>query len=359
MNPRDRLRLDGFQDFYRRRNERALLGIIHGSEYPLHRYPASAKLPESRPLTPDDLDLPGYLRDGDALWQRHEATGDDTFWSASIFWGVPWVEAVIGCPLRVNHRTGSIHTEVPPGFDGAASLPKVDDSNPWMRALRHHARRLGEHAAGRYPLATTRMRGISDLLAALYGGQELIFAMMEKPDEVRATADRLGEIWIQVARAQLEAYPLFEGGHGAYLYNLWTPAGTAFYQDDSVALLSPDLFEEFILPVAKKIASELPCLMHLHPTGFLPWQRWLELPFVAVELHIDHGGPSAKKLEPIHRAILERKPLVVWGELGDEDLADVLRLPPGGLLVSVLARDPARAVRAMEIAGRGALSSAR
>lgn len=352
MKPSTEERVAQFQRFYGRDNARALLGIVHGSEYPLHRYPIAAKLPESRALTPDDLDLPGLLRDGDALWQRHEATGDDSFWGASVFWGVPWVEAILGCPLKASHQTGSIHTEPPPGFGGASTLPKVDDSNPWFRALKMHAKRLGEHAAGRYPLATTRMRGVSDLLAALYGGQELIFAMMEKPEEVLETAKRLGEIWVQVARAQLECYPLFHGGHGAYLYNLWTPAGTAFYQDDSVALLSPDLFEEFIYPVAKTIAGEIPCLMHMHPTGFLPWEKWLELPFVSMELHIDRGGPSAKKLEPIHRKILSRKPLLVWGELEDDDLTALLALPPGGLMLSVLAKDAPRAARVLELAGR-------
>ena len=78
-----------FRQYYAKENERPLLGFFCGSEYPLHRYPASRSLPEDRPLTPDDFLIEPYLDDCDALFEHHEACGGDFIWAGSAFWGIP------------------------------------------------------------------------------------------------------------------------------------------------------------------------------------------------------------------------------------------------------------------------------
>jgi hypothetical protein len=104
-------------------NDRPLFGFYVRSEYRLFRYPATRSLPDDRPLTPDDFDVAPYLDDCDQLFAEHEACGGDFIWSASAYWGIPWLEAALGCPIIADHNTGSIRSETPAAFSGPESIP--------------------------------------------------------------------------------------------------------------------------------------------------------------------------------------------------------------------------------------------
>ncbi len=328
-------RVARFRRYYERVNDRPLLGFFVGSEYPLHRYRASNVLPEGRPLEPDDFDVAPYLDDCDRLFEEHEACGGDFIWSASAFWGIPWLEAALGCPILADRSTGSIRAELPPAFAGPLDLEEFDPCSPWMRKAVEFIDRMAERSAGRWPVGTTRMRGIADLIAALYGADAFVYAMMDKPDEIKDLCRKLTDFWIAFGRLQLDHIPAFHGGVGSFYYNMWAPAGTVWHQEDAAALLSPPLYDEFIREHDQRIAEAFDgCIMHQHPARFVPTDFYLQMPFTALELHIDKGGPDAEALYETHLKILERKPLVIWGDLSEPDMDWIFeKLPSGGLAV--------------------------
>lgn len=335
-----------FRQFYARENERPLLGFFWGSEYPVHRYEAARAIPVGRELVPDDFPVEPYLDDCDRLFDVHEQCGGDFLWSASMFWGIPWVEAALGCPIVLgSHASGSIHAEKPAGYTGAESLPDFSLDNAWVRKAIDFLRQIARRSAGRYPLATTRMRGISDLLAVLYGSEDLIFQMMAEPEEVKQTAAKLRDFWIAFGRMQIERIPEFHGGIGSFYYNAWAPRATIWHQEDAAALLSPRLFERFIKPCDEAIVEAFDgCIMHLHSTGYLPVDHYVGMGFTAIEMHIDRGGPSAEALLEKHRMILERTPLIIWGDVPERDLDWIFsKLPARGLAVITVVESPRQA----------------
>jgi hypothetical protein len=334
-------RVDGFRRYYQRLNERPLLGFFCGSEYPLFRYRAAVALPTDRPLRPEDFDAAAYAADAARLFEEHENCGGDFIWAGSAFWGIPWVEAVIGCSLYADQSTGSISSRKPTDLRGPDGVPDFDPCHPWIAKLGEMLDCLAETSLGQWPISTTRMRGISDLLTALYGSAEFIFAMMERPEEVQNTCRRLTDLWIQIGQFQLERIPLFRNGVGSYGYNMWAPPGTIWHQEDAVAMLSPRLFDEFIRPCDQRIVGAFEhCIIHTHPSGFLPMDAYLGMDFTAIELHIDQGGPTVQELWNQHRQILEKKPLLIWGRLGEDELDWVFsRLPPQGLAVMSIVAD--------------------
>jgi hypothetical protein len=342
MNPWKRSieeRVARFKRFYRRQNDRPLLGFFYGSEYPVHRYETGKTIPVGRALTPDDFPVEPYLDDYDRLFDLHEACGGDFIWSASIFWGIPWLEAALGCPIQLSsYESGSIHAEKSTGFRNADDIPVFSMDNPWVLKAVEYLEKSAARSNGRYPLATTRMRGISDLLAVLYGDQEFIFTMMSDPDEIKRAADRLGDFWIAFGKMQIDRIPLFHGGIGSFYYNAWASKGTIWHQEDAVALLSPDLFDRFIRDVDGRIASAFDgCIMHQHSTGYVPTERYLEMDFTALELHIDAGGPSAEQLFETHKMILAQKPLLIWGDIPETDMDWIFsKLPHEGLAVQTV-----------------------
>ncbi|MBI4977410.1 MAG: hypothetical protein HZC28_08015 [Spirochaetes bacterium] len=338
-------RVDNFKQCYARKNKRPLFGFVIGSEYPLYRYRASQTLPDGKPLTPSDFQPAEYIADYNRMTDEQNAYGGDLIYSASAFWGIPWLEAALGCPIVAEQSTGSIYSKSPAGFSPAA-IPSFNPSSPWNDLMCRFLDAAARASDGRYPLATTRMRGISDLLSALYGGEQFLFAMMEKPDEVMAVCERLTDFWIAHAKLQLAHIPLFHGGVGSYLYNVWAPANTVWMQEDSAALLSPDLYRTFIEPCNRRIARELNIIVHMHPTGYYPFREYAAMEPRALELHLDHGGPSASQLTPVHREILSKTPLIIWGDISDDDLSHMLtNLPPEGLIITALVADKAHADR--------------
>jgi hypothetical protein len=335
-------RVERFRRFYQRTNERPLLGFFVGSDYPLRRYRASDDLPTQQSLTPEDFKVESYLDDCDRLFDLHEACGGDFIWSASAFWGIPWLEVALGCPIYADHSTGSIHAKPPSNFNGPDSIPDFDANSPWMRKVVEFLDRMAERSSGRWPIGTTRMRGISDLLSALYGGSEFILAMLDRPDEVKEVCRKLTDFWIKFGKLQLAHIPPFHGGVGSFYYNLWAPAGTIWHQEDAAALLSPKLYDEFIHEHDDRIARAFDgCIMHQHPTKFVPTDFYLKMPFLALELHVDEGGPSAEALYTTHLKILAQKPLVIWGNISERDSDWIFKkLPSAGLAVITVVEDP-------------------
>lgn len=338
-------RVQRFRSYYAKENDRPLLGFFVGSEYPLFRYRAASNLPTSRALTADDFPVEAYLDDCDRLFAEHEACGGDFIWSASAFWGIPWLEAALGCSLYADHRSGCIHTSPPEGFSTGGQLPRFDPQSPWIAKAKEFLLAMAESSRGRYPIGTTRMRGIADLLAALYGGEGFVYAMIEEPERVHEICWQLTDFWRDFARFQLAHIPLYHGGIGSFYYNMWAPAGTVWHQEDAAALLSPHLYSEFIKPCDATIAESFDgCIIHQHSTGYVPTESYMAMNMIALELHIDEGGPSAQDLYDWHMSILAEKPLLIWGRMTDADLDWIFgELPHRGLAVCVAVDDPSEA----------------
>ncbi len=333
-----------FQSFHCRENARPLFGFFKGSEYPLPRYPFSRTMPAGRALQPADFDVPAFVDDAARLFQEHEDCGGDFIYSASAFWGIPWLEAALGCPIFADHTTGSIYSEPPPEFC-AGSLPPFSRTNPWMGLMVAMLDALAERSGGRFPLATTRMRGVADLLAALYGADAFVYAMFDHPDEMLAVCRQVTELFIQCGKLQLEHIPDFHGGVGSFYYHMWAPAGTLWHQEDAAALLSPELYAQFIEPFDRQIVAAFPhVVMHQHSTGFVPTDKYLAMGMSVLELHIDSGGPSACELYERHLAILQHCPLLIWGAIPRHDLDWLFsKLPPQGLAIITVVKDAAEA----------------
>jgi hypothetical protein len=338
-------RLAALSRWFRRDNERPLLGFFLDSMYPLHRYRGSSAHIHDGLVHPQDIVVEDFLDDCDRLFALHEESGGDLVWAASPFFGLPWVEASLGCGVVADFATGSTRSLPPEGFAGPGSIPVFDEGNPWVAKLLEFIPKLVQRSNGRYPVGVTLMRGISDLLSALYGGEQFIYRMLENPQEVHQCVERLTDHWVSFGRCLLRNAPLYHGGTGAFFYNAWTPGKTIWMQEDAAALLSPALYDEFIRRADDAICRSFEhSVIHMHPSRFIPVDAFLEMPVSAVELHFDRGGPSAPELHPVHRKILARKPLFVYGDLSEKDLDFMIEnLPWEGLAINMVSPSVERA----------------
>ena len=328
-------RVENFRRLYALENERPLIGFSAVSEYPLIRYPAARNLPEDRPLRPDDFDPVLYARDNLRMFELHEEYGGDFIFSSSPFQGIPWTEAFAGMELFAHYSSGTIYARPPVNHE--EKLEPFSEKNEWAILARKMIEEEAKTSAGMYPLGVTRMRGISDTLFALRG-EKFIYDMMENPEEIENVCSVITDIIIGFGKMQLANIPMFHGGLGSFFYNTWVPAGTVWLQEDAVALLSPELYRGCIEKHLVKIANAFPhCVIHQHPMGFLPWERYIDAGMLALELHIDEGNQTAADLHSIHAGILNRKPLIIWGNVTLAELENMFeRLPHRGLAISCI-----------------------
>lgn len=343
-------RIVGMEAWFNMKNEKPLVGFFIDSQYPLHRYNCQNKLPTGEVHT-NDIIVIDFLSEFERLYQTYEDYGGDLIWSSAPFWGIPWIEASLGCHVIADHQTGSTHTQPPDGFQTNPEIPDFNPDNPWVVKMVEFIPVLNKLSEGRFPVGMTLLRGISDLLSALYGSQSFILRMFEAPQEVKAVIQQLEKYWISFGKHLLNNLPEFYGGTGSFSYAVWTPGKTIWFQEDAAALLSPDLYEEFIFPSVINIIKAFEhSVIHLHPSQFIPAEYLLKTEISVIELHRDIGGPMAKDLYSYHSMILENKPLIIWGDLTEEDLTYILgNLPVKGLLVIPVVKDKQQA---REIWGR-------
>jgi hypothetical protein len=331
-------RLERLAAWIERKNARPLLGFTLGSYYPLRRYPHGVRrLPEGL-VQPENIVVDDYLEDTERLFRLHEEAGGDMVFSAAPFLGLPWLEASLGCAVVADHSTGSTRSLPPAGFASNPRVPEFDATQPWVAKMLEFIPALTRQSGGRYPVGVTLMRGISDLLSALYGSESFVLRMHDEPEEVQRVVQGLTDYWLAFGRCLLDRLPLFHGGTGSFSYSLWCPGKMIWLQEDAVALLSPKMYREFIYPADCRIAAALEhTIMHLHPTRLIPSKLLADTDLAAIELHIDHDGPRACGLEEHYRTILAVKPLLIWGDLTGADLDFVFeRLPHPGLAVNVV-----------------------
>jgi hypothetical protein len=130
----------------------------------------------------------------------------------------------------------------------------------------------------------------------------------------------------------------------------------AYCQEDSAALLSPDLFRKFLLPLHREQCRAADVnFIHLHSSCLYPVDILLENRcYDVLEINIDHPGgssPSLPELLPTLKKIqAARVPLLLWGELTTGEW-DTLRreLSPVGLSLQPIVQQADEIPKLLEV----------
>jgi hypothetical protein len=291
-------------------------------------------------LKPEDIPIPELLQDFDERWEVQRGVGDFPF-TCSPFPSIPWLEAIAGCPVMTS----------PSSCWAESWLGNLEDwqwdqsvrDNPWGRKLLELMQALVEHSRGRYQVSPTLMRGPADILAAMRGATQFTLDFLDTPELVRAALRQCARLWREVAQAQLDLIPPSAQGYTALESALraWAPERLLWLQEDAMALLSPTLYREFVLPIDTELSSLFPCVaFHLHGTALWAINELVQVPGIDVlELNLEAVMCNEPGTFAGWKKIQEHKPLVIWRLYGEDFgpwLARILReFPAQGLSIQV------------------------
>jgi hypothetical protein len=316
--------------------QRPLLGVAVNITFPAVRF-AKLETGQGR-MTPEMIIPEAFLEDWDKSFAHTEERAEHLFMVASPYSAVPWMEAIAGCEVYASPASSSIWAEHPNPSWERLKLVGFDPNNPWLLKLIECAEVLREHAAGRYPISTPILRGVSDIATALLGPQRLVLEFYDHPRELQQLLARCTEIWQGVGQALVEAFGRFHGGQCAGRRRVWTPGTCMLYQDDAAAMLSPTFFREGIVPHEHEILKQYArTMIHTHSgTLRIMIEGLLSLKSLgAIEVQFDPSGPGLPALLETLKRIQDHKALLISGELEDLTLEGIKlicrELSPRGL----------------------------
>ncbi len=337
--------LQRHQAFWRREpTDRPLLGCNLGL-FVNERYPrVLGHLPDGL-IQPHHIDVQAFLQDTEQLYLVHQQVPDDYPYTAAPLVYVPWLEAIMGCPIRASRNSCWAEACVPDWERWHWEQPTLD--NPWAQKLLELMDALVQFSDGRFPVSQTLMRGPLDMLAAMRGAAQVTIDLIDEPDLVCRAAQLCAEVWEEVAEAQLNLIPECDAGYFAGEHGLrtWAPDKPVWLQEDAMALLSPQLYREYILPIDRKIAAHFPCVaFHLHGSALWAIDELVHVAELDVlELNQEDARCDVEGTFAGWHKMQQHKPTVMW-RLVDEDFWPWLHrvldeFPAEGLAIQVVVKD--------------------
>jgi len=171
--------------------------------------------------------------------------------------GPDQMAAFVGAPLVISQGSNQTSWSEKVVTDWESFLPlRIEESNRYFQRMKEFHAIAEDHLEGKCLLAEIDMHANVDLLEGLRGAQNLIYDMIAEPETVLKA----------MTQARAVYRPVYET---FYQYGNKTKWGTTSnlpmydrgrynrIQADFIALLSPDLFRQFVLPALEEEAEYL------------------------------------------------------------------------------------------------------
>ncbi len=129
--------------------------------------------------------------------------------------------------------------------EGNLSLTQGEE---WFQFTIHSLQYAKEQSADRYLVSFPDLVEGLDTLAALYGTATILVALMDNAERIHTLQKQALDLWFQCLD---RLYPVVrdEKGWSSYtIFDIWGPGTTIKLQCDISAMLSPGMFDEFVLP---------------------------------------------------------------------------------------------------------------
>ena len=334
--------------FLQRRNIRPLIGCIEGWEN-LSRYVKNTEdfLPKGNvpidALTPDRL-LSMY-ENADVLKDH-----DDLIRTVEPYTFVPWIEAALGCAVEYTGKnvwsSPVEQTKTPRGrsewMQTMLAGGMQNQSRKWIEKYETLLAVLANRFGAEHPVGQAILRGPLDTAGAVFGDEAAIYLFFDEPDLMRRFLDMAAKIFQRFVEAHQRQVPPFAGGTVLGSYYLWTPGSAMRLQEDAMALLSPDLYREFVHPVDCALASRTECtLFHMHATGLHLLDVLLQNDGLdIIQVSKDEGVPLGPIIPKLRRIQDAEKCLVIKGRFNEEEIANLkTSLDPHGLCIQGVVLD--------------------
>ena len=225
---------------------------------------------------PDTDDLERWWMDIDFIIRRQMQVIErrDYFGEAVPFHyadrGSSAMEGILGANMKfIDKETVWAY----PCFESVEEAAEVaaDPANIWRTTTLELTRRSAALAREHHFVAPYAMEGVSDILSGLYGTENLLMDMLEKPVEVGRALEHIKRIWIGLF-AEIQAVIAQSHNPGGIGWaGIWAPGTTFPLQEDYSYMISARMYRKYCLPhVADMLDAMDYGFYHLDGIGAIP-----------------------------------------------------------------------------------------
>jgi 5-methyltetrahydrofolate--homocysteine methyltransferase len=145
-----------------------------------------------------------------------------------------------------------------------------DSDNVWWRRVRDITSLAVERWGDQVTICHTDLGGNLDILASLRTTQQLLLDLYDAPDEIERLVSEITCLWL---RYYDEFYAIIQqADRGTTNWgHLWSPGRTYMLQSDFAYMISPEMFERFVMPDLQACCQALDhAFYHLDGKGQIP-----------------------------------------------------------------------------------------
>jgi len=185
---------------------------------------------------------------------------------------------------------------------------KFDLQNPWWLRVKELTSLAAQSWGDKVCIGHTDLGGGLDILASLRSANQLLLDLVESPGQVLRLTKEVTRLWL---RYYDELYRLIKrtGRGTAPWAEIWSPARTYMFQSDLSYMISPKMFQKFVIPeIAECCANMDHTFYHLDGKGQI---AHLELLLAMKELDgiqwiPGAGEPPPEEWMPLLKKIRDR-----------------------------------------------------
>lgn len=123
-----------------------------------------------------------------------------------------------------------------------------DPQDKWFlkhAELLREAKRLG---AGKYFIGIQDLIENIDILASLRGNVNMLMDLIERPEWAHQKLKEINQVWFEAYDRLYEIVREPDGSSVFWAFMVWSPGKAAKLQCDACSMISPEMFDEFIVP---------------------------------------------------------------------------------------------------------------
>jgi 5-methyltetrahydrofolate--homocysteine methyltransferase len=204
------------------------------------------------------------------------------FLEATHFYGdaFPWWWVNFGPGIMAGFLGAEVHSVSEPSettwFTPREVVPiedltlRYDPDNVWWQRVQDVTRAIAERWGDMIAVGHTDLGGNLDILASFRETERLLFDLVDQPEEVDRLVDRITALWLRYYD-ELDAITRPPCRGTSCWTPLWSPGTTYMLQCDFSYMISPAMFERFVMPDLVACCEHLDhAFYHLDGKGEIP-----------------------------------------------------------------------------------------
>ncbi len=125
---------------------------------------------------------------------------------------------------------------------------EFDENNRWWQVTEATLKACAEIGRGKYLVGCPDLVENIDILSALRDPQTFLVDLIERPEWVEDRVRQINQVWFAAYERIYEIIRDVDGGAVFGAFSIWGPGRTAKVQCDAAAMISPAMFNRFVVP---------------------------------------------------------------------------------------------------------------